>query len=345
MRKSFFCLLLLACMACVVYSGFRRERVLLDVCNHVAVDSAEHIYKVYPATPVDTVLAWIERDYRTVSPSSWHLHCRYLGLDSVVPGYYVFRAMEGDRTIIRRLMMGRQSEYKLTLSHSVRTNEHLAARLGKALLLDSTEIISRLQDRDYLSRFGFQPHTATAMFLPNTYFVYWTITPDELFERMSAEYQHFWNESRCAKAQALGLSPMEVMTLASIVNSETFRASEWPSIASLYLNRLRIGMPLQADPTIVFANRIFSARRVLRRHLQVDSPYNTYRHRGLPPGPVRCALPDCVDSVLAAPRTDYIYMCANPDFSGTHVFTSRYADHLRVAARYQMELNRRRIRR
>lgn len=333
--------LLLMLLAAGAYKG---EIYLLDECNHTSRDSVPHAYKIYPDTPMDTVLAWIERDYETTWDWAWQQHRKYLHMDSIVPGYYKFDTVIGDRTLIRRLTTGEQSQYKLVLTQNMRTCEHIAKRLGETLLLDSMEIITRLQDPTYIGRYGLKEETATCLFIPNTYFIYWTITPDELFERMGTEYKRFWNDERQAKAAKLGLSIEEVMTLASIVNSETFRAKEWSKIASLYLNRLRKGMLLQADPTVIFANRNFAIRRVLRRHIAIDSPYNTYKTRGLPPGPIRCAQPACIDSVLNAPETNYIYMCANPDFSGTHVFTSRYSDHLRIAAQYQHELNRRNIR-
>jgi UPF0755 protein len=160
---------------------------------------------------------------------------------------------------------------------------------------------------------------------------------------MYKEYQRFWNEDRLAKAEKLGLTPVEVATLASIVASETNRKEEHSTIASLYLNRLRKGIALQACPTVIFATGDFTLRRVLKRHLAIESPYNTYKHRGLPPGPIRLARPDVIDAVLNAPKTDYLYMCANPDFSGTHVFSSSYTKHSAVAREYQRALNQRKV--
>ena len=160
---------------------------------------------------------------------------------------------------------------------------------------------------------------------------------------MHREYQHFWDEERLKKAQALGLTPVEVATIASIIASETNKNEEYPIIASIYINRLNKGIALQACPTVIFAVGDFSMRRVLKRHLAIDSPYNTYIYRGLPPTPIRLTRPDVIDAVLNAPRTDYLYMCANPDFSGTHIFSSSYAKHSAVARQYQRELNNRKI--
>ena len=161
---------------------------------------------------------------------------------------------------------------------------------------------------------------------------------------MDKEYKRFWNADRLHKADSLGLKPTEVATVASIVESETHNQAEFPAIASLYLNRLRLGMPLQACPTVIFANGDFKLRRVLKRHLKIDSPYNTYKYRGLPPGPIRCARGTTIDDVLNAPQTNYLYMCANPDWSGTHIFSSSYSNHAAAAKQYQKELNARKIR-
>ena len=166
---------------------------------------------------------------------------------------------------------------------------------------------------------------------------------EQLFGRMRREYDSFWTDERVRKADSLGLSREEVITLASIVESETNRKIEYPQIAALYLNRLRKGMFLQACPTVIFASGNFNTRRVLNRHLAIDSPYNTYKNLGLPPGPIRCPLGSTVDAVLNAPPTRVLYMCANPDFSGTHVFSVTFAQHAAVARRYQAALNERGI--
>lgn len=336
--------MLVACACTIAYVALR-ERSLLLTSNFYSRDGETHGYCIWPDTPIDSIEAMLLLDYNLRDRSAFRRHIRWIMKDSVArPGYYRLDATFGDKRLLDRLRLGQQSEYRLALSHTMRTPEQVAARLGKTLMLDSLDIISRLQDETYLMQFGLTPETATCLFLPDTYYVYWTMTPDEFFERMAKEYNRFWNDLRRQKAAALGFSPVEIHTLASIVNSETFRAAEWPAIASLYLNRLEKGMLLQADPTVVYANRCFGARRVLRTHLAIDSPYNTYKYRGLPPGPIRCALPACIDSVLAAPKTKYLYMCANPDFSGTHVFTTTYTQHLNVARQYQRELNRRHIR-
>ena len=275
-----------------------------------------------------------------------HLHflqCKYLHFQQPKPGHYRFANEIGNRELIRRLQLGEETPIKLSFTQAIRTREQLAGFMGNKLMLDSLEVKNRLDDKDYLAHFGLTPETAVCLFIPNTYEVYWTLSADQLFARMYKEYQRFWNEERLAKAKKLGLTPTEVATLASIVASETNRKEEHPTIASLYLNRLRKGIALQACPTVIFAVGDFKMRRVLKRHLKIDSPYNTYTQRGLPPGPIRLARPDVIDAVLNAPKTDYLYMCANPDFSGTHVFSSSYSKHSSVARQYQRELNKRRV--
>jgi UPF0755 protein len=271
------------------------------------------------------------------------MHSRYMHFTHVKPGYYRFGDKIANRDLIRRLQYGEESPIKLSFTHALRTPEQVAGHMGQRLMLDSAEVIQRLQDKEYLSHFGLTPETAVCLFIPNTYEVYWTMTVDQLFARMYKEYQRFWNEDRLAKAEKLGLTPVEVATLASIVASETNRKEEHSTIASLYLNRLRKGIALQACPTVIFATGDFTLRRVLKRHLAIESPYNTYKHRGLPPGPIRLARPDVIDAVLNAPKTDYLYMCANPDFSGTHVFSSSYTKHSAVAREYQRALNQRKV--
>ena len=277
------------------------------------------------------------------SELAWCLQCKYLHFQQLKPGHYRFANEIGNRELIRRLQLGEETPIKLSFTQAIRTREQLAGFMGNKLMLDSLEVKNRLDDKDYLAHFGLTPETAVCLFIPNTYEVYWTLSADQLFARMYKEYQRFWNEERLAKAKKIGLTPTEVATLASIVASETNRKEEHPTIASLYLNRLRKGIALQACPTVIFAVGDFKMRRVLKRHLKIDSPYNTYTQRGLPPGPIRLARPDVIDAVLNAPKTDYLYMCANPDFSGTHVFSSSYSKHSSVARQYQRELNKRRV--
>jgi UPF0755 protein len=185
---------------------------------------------------------------------------------------------------------------------------------------------------------GFNSDNMLVMFIPNTYEVYYNITPDALVKRMYGEYQNFWNDERIAKAKKIGLTPIEVSILASIVQAETISDDEAPTIAGLYLNRLKQGIPLQADPTLVFAVGDFTLKRILNVHKEIDSPYNTYRYAGLPPGPINMPEIKSLKAVLDYLPSDFIYMCAKEDFSGRHNFTSDYQEHMNNAIRYQRAL-------
>lgn len=315
-----------------------------EVCNLWSIDGESHGYYIYPDASIDSVMALVREDYKIAAETDFKMRSKRLYFTSVKPGYYKFPPKLGDKHFIVRLQLGQQSPVRLTFNNQIRTRQQLASRLAKQLMLDSASLMVRLDSAEYLQKYGLTRETAVCMFLPDTYEVYWTITPDNLFDRMQKEYKRFWNESRRQKADSLGLTPTEVATVASIVESETHNQKEFPEIASLYLNRLRLGMALQACPTVIFANGDFKLRRVLKRHLKIDSPYNTYKYRGLPPGPIRCARGTTIDAVLNAPQTDYLYMCANPDWSGTHIFSSSYAKHAAAAKEYQKELNARKIR-
>lgn len=315
----------------------------MNVCNFSSYDEESHGYYVFPGASIDSVLEIVLQDYKIAAKTDFKWHKKRLLFNSVKPGYYRFPAKMGNREFMTKLQLGQQTPIRLTFNNQIRTREQLAGRLAKQLLLDSVSIIERLDSTGYMQQYGLNRETAVCMFLPDTYEIYWTTTPDKLFDRMYKEYQRFWNVGRLHKADSLGLKPTEVATLASIVESETHRQAEFPTIASLYLNRLRLGMPLQACPTVIFAVGDFKMRRVLKRHLRIESPYNTYINRGLPPGPIRCARGSTIDSVLCAPKTDYLFMCANPDWSGTHLFSSSYGKHAAAAKEYQKELNARQI--
>ncbi len=304
----------------------------------------KHGYYIPSPASVDSVLQVLQADYTFSSMIFWNKQVHRQHLSEVRPGYYVFGDKVKFADVVRRLKGGEETPIKLTFTHTVRTPEQLAQRLSKQLLLDSASIAHRMYDAEYMARYGLKPETAITLFLPDTYEVYWTMTPDQLFDRMAKEYKRFWTEKRKAQAAAMKLSQSEVATLSSIVESETNNQNEYPTIASIYLNRLRKNIPLQACPTVIFAQRDFGKKRVLKKDLEFNSPYNTYKYRGLPPGPIRCTRKSTIDAVLNAPKTDYLYMCANPDFSGTHVFSKSYLDHQRVAAKYQKELNKRHVR-
>ena len=311
----------------------------LNVSNFRSKDGKKHGYYIYPHTRIEDVLDMMDKDYNIGSHRDFELHARSLHFNYPEPGYYLIPENLGNRELIERLKYGKQDPISLTWTNAERTREQLAAKLGSKLMLDSAEVIKRLESDSYMEQYGLNKETSRCLFIPNTYEVYWNITPDQLFERMKYEYDQFWTEQRRAKAEKLGMTPVEVAILASIVESESNNKNELPTIASLYLNRLRKGMPLQACPTVIYAVGDFSLRRILYRHLAVESPYNTYKHKGLPPGPIRCALPRSIDFVLNAPKTNYLYMCANPSLNGTHIFSATFNGHANAAAEYHSMMN------
>lgn len=257
-------------------------------------------------------------------------------------GRYAIHPGENVHHVFSRLYRGYQEPMNLTIG-SVRTLDRLARNVGEQLMIDSAEIAAPLSDSAFIHRLGYTPETLPALFIPNTYQVYWNMSVEEFFQRMQKEHAAFWNEKRRAQAQAMHMTPEEVATLASIVEEETNNNAEKPTVAGLYINRLHANMPLQADPTIKFALQNAGIRRITNADLNIDSPYNTYLHTGLPPGPIRIPSIVGLDAVLNYTRHNYLYMCAKEDFSGTHNFASNYRDHLRNARKYWNALNRRKI--
>lgn len=263
-------------------------------------------------------------------------------INHIKTGKYAIKPGDNMRYLERRLNMGYQTPINLTIG-SVRTLDRLARNVSKQLMIDSTEIAQLLADTSFIYPLGYTKETLPALFIPNTYEVYWNMSAEEFVKRMVREHKAFWNEKRLQQAKSIGLTPIEVSTLASIVEEETAVNSEKPIVAGLYLNRLKRSMLLQADPTIKFSLQDFGLRRILYKHLEVNSPYNTYKHVGLPPGPIRIPSIQGLESVLNYTSHNYLYMCAKEDFSGTHNFAVTSGQHAANARRYQQALNRRRI--
>lgn len=257
-------------------------------------------------------------------------------------GRYLIKPGENAYHLYQQLAKGHQTPINLTIN-GTRTLDRLARNIGKQLMIDSTEIARKLNDPIFIGSLGYDEQNAYCLFIPNTYEVYWDISTDDFFKRMQKEHDKFWNKERLTKAEKIGLTPRQVYTLASIVDEETNNNTEKPIVAGLYMNRLHIGMPLQADPTIKFALQDFELRRITHTHLNVESPYNTYKNTGLPPGPIRISSIKGIDSVLDYTRHNYLYMCAKEDFSGTHNFATTLSEHMINAQKYWKALNDRKI--
>jgi len=245
-------------------------------------------------------------------------------------------------TLVRKLKNGEQTPIQLTVS-STWTKEMLAAKVAKQLMADSAAIATAMNDPELCAKYGMDPVTIVTVFIPNTYEMYWNVAPETFVDRMYKEYERFWTKEREAKAKQMNMSRLEVVTLASIVDAETANNGEKPMIAGLYLNRFRKGMLLQADPTVKYALGDFGLRRIYASMLRVQSPYNTYVTKGLPPSPIRVPGVESIDAVLNHVEHDYLFMCAKEDFSGTHNFAATFAQHQANARRYVAALNARNI--
>jgi len=260
----------------------------------------------------------------------------------VKPGKYHLHEGFTNRKLINMLASGSQEPVQLAF-HNLRLKEEFAGFVAKKIEPDSVSILRLLDSSEFLSKYGFTPENVYAMFIPNTYQLYWNNTPEKFFKRMNANYVAFWTSERKQQAAEIKLSPIEVSILASIVDAEALHDEEMPTIAGLYLNRLKIGMKLESDPTVIFSLHDFTIRRVLNKYLSYNSPYNTYLHTGLPPGPIMMPSVNAIDAVLNYRKSDYIYMCAKEDFSGNHNFATNHADHMINAHKFQQALNERNI--
>ena len=260
----------------------------------------------------------------------------------VKPGRYVIDKDFSYNSLINMLRSGHQTPVRITFQN-IRTLNQLAGKIGNQIEADSIQIMSFLSDESNYIDDGFKKETVIAVFIPNTYEMYRNTDSRGLYNRMLKEYGIFWNSQRISMAEGKGLDPIEVSILASIIDDEVVKPDEKPRIAGVYLNRLKAGIPLQACPTIKFALNDFTITRVLYKHLQVDSPYNTYMHLGFPPGPIGCPSIEGIDAVLNAEKHDYLFFAAKADFSGYHNFSRTLAEHNHYAAIYQKELNKRKI--
>ena len=292
---------------------------------------------------IDSISIELSENCKNIGVSSLLILARHSGYnDNIHTGRYAITPTIGSLQLLRHLRNGQQSPVKLTIP-SVRTTERLAEELSEKLMISKHDIMEYLTNNDSCALYGADTANVIALFIPNTYEVYWNISTARLLAKMKQEQQAFWKGNRKSKADALGMTPLEIMTLASIVDEETANNAEKPMVAGMYYNRLRQDMPLQADPTIKFALKQFDIRRIYNNMLRIKSPYNTYINTGLPPGPIRIPSVAGIDAVLNLIHHDYLYMCAKEDFSGTHNFARTYPEHLANAARYSKALNARGI--
>lgn len=298
---------------------------------NLQVEKEDVYIKIPKGTNFKGLMTILEKDSILHDPLSFAFLAQLLKYqERVKPGRYLIKKNMDNLEAIRMLRAGNQKPLKVTFN-SIRTKKDFAKRIANYLSFESDTLLQLLRDTSMTKSYGFDTLNIISMFIPNTYEVYWNTSPKKFLDRMHREYEKFWNEKRRKKAKNLELSPQEVAVLASIVQAETNKNEEKPRVAGLYINRLRENIHLEADPTLVFALQDYTIKRVLNRHLKIESPYNTYLNAGLPPGPINMPSPQSIDAVLNYEQHEYIFMCAKEDFSGYHNFAKTHTEHLKNA--------------
>jgi UPF0755 protein len=291
---------------------------------------------------LDDVVAIIKAQHILNNTESFKWVASKMNFKNIKPGKYKITKGLSNIELVRLLRSGKQEPIKLTFQN-IRLKTDFAGYIGKNFEIDSLAFLNMLDSIDLVRQYGFDEETIFCMFIPNTYEMYWNTSKEKFFERMQKEYVKFWHTERLAQAKAIGLSPVQVSILASIVDQEALLNREMVRIAGVYMNRLNRGIKLEADPTVIFANGDFTVKRVLYKLLQKDSPYNTYKYSGLPPGPICMPSVAAIDAVLHFEKHNYIYFCAKEDFSGLHNFASNVTEHQMNARKFQQALNNRGI--
>lgn len=337
--KTWKLVVLFAVLAGVVAVGIFGGRWYGD--NRKANFTGKADLYVYPDQSVADVLAAIP-DSIVLRPRSLRRVMAGLSDSDLKPGHYVVEKGKPSIYVPRMLRAGWQTPVNLTLSGMMRQKEAIARKISRQMMLDSTTVMNALNDKELLSSYGFTPEDVFSLFIPDTYEVYWTDSMKEILDKQKAAYDAFWTADNLRLASAQGLSPKEVSIVASIVKSESNYEPEYPSIAGVYLNRLHQGMKLQADPTVAFCFD-YTLSRILYKHLEVDSPYNTYLYEGLPPGPICVPDKPSLKAVLDPDRHGYLFFCASAAMDGTHKFAATLSEHGRNAREFQRALDMRRF--
>lgn len=306
--------------------------------------TVEEYYLYIPTnTTYETLLFILTKDHVISDEASFNWLANKMNLPKHIhAGKYEIKKNLNNYDFIIQLRTGNTVDQKVTINQ-IYTIYDIASVAGNSLELDSAEFIKKVLDPEFLKEKGFTKETIVSLFLPDTYFFKWNTGVDGFIDRMETEYKKFWNENRQAKAKEINLSPLEVTTLAAIVQMEVMHGDEMPKVAGLYLNRLKRGMLLQADPTLKYAANDWTIRRVLDEHKLIESPYNTYIHAGLPPGPIIMPQKTAIDAVLNPISHNYTFMCAKADMSGYHEFSTNISQHNYYANLYRRELNKRKI--
>ena len=324
-----------------VYDYYKK---IFGVNVKTLTDAPEFVY-IPTGSQLNDVVRILDQNNLLINSASFEwLSMKMNYNENIKPGKYKIEPGMSNKQLITLLRSGRQTPVKL-IFNNVRTRDEFAEKIAEQIEADKASLLNLLNDKSYVDSLDSQFNTENilSLFLPNTYEFYWNTSARQFMERMKKEYDKFWTSDRLAKAEKLGFSKPEVTVLASIVEQETKKKDEMPRVAGVYMNRYKKGWKLEADPTLVFANNDFSIRRVLNIHKEIDSPYNTYKYPGLPPGPISIPSITAINSVLNYEKHDYMFFCARADFSGYHSFAETYSQHLINARKFQKELNKRNI--
>lgn len=337
-------LILLIFLAAVIIAGYFGRKTYNNIFkSNVTVSETEYLY-IPTGSNYDDLIRILDNSgfINDIKTFEFVAKIKKYG-EPIYPGKYEIRCDMSNNELVNILRSGRQTPVKVTFI-STRNIENIAGKAATNIEADSSSIISLIRNEETAKKYGFSEETFCSMFIPNTYEFYWNTSAEEFVQRMADEYKKFWNAERHTKATEIGLSQSEVATLASIVESETQKNDEKQRIAGVYMNRLQKGWLLQADPTVVFAAGDFTIKRVLTKHLEIDSPYNTYKYVGLPPGPICIPSTSSIDAVLNYEKHNFMYFCAKEDFSGYHNFAATNAQHEANARRYHEALRKAKIR-
>lgn len=298
----------------------------------------DYVLYVYPDTPLNEVEDSLIQGAKVKNVKSLLRTFTKEGVaDRMKPGRYVLDTKVSSTYAARMLNLGWQTPQNLTFSGTIRTRERVVKMISNQMMVDSATVANALTDNEFLANYGVDSIDFFTIILPDTYQIYWTASIDDIFARLRKEYDAFWTDERVEKARKQGLTQYQASIMASIVQGETRKPQEYPIIAGVYLNRLHKGMKLQADPTICYIYG-YTLNRVLRKHLEAESPYNTYKYVGLPPTPINSPCKECLEAVLNPQKHDYIFFCANPAFDGTHRFAVTYDEHMKNAREFQTAL-------
>lgn len=341
MRKRILIIISILILLAGTIVGMLGYRMLFS--NNVSPQASSLIF-IPTGSLFDDVLDILEKENVLVNKHSFQRLAKQKNYPKhVKAGCYRIKQGANNNELVNMFRSGNQQAVNFTFNN-IRTKEQLAKRVSEQLETDYDELLSFLNNDERLLPYNVTAETVLTIFIPNTYQIWWNTSAEGFVERMYKEYQKFWTENRLAKAENTGLSPTQIIILASIVEEENHRTDEQPRIAGVYMNRLKKNMLLQADPTVKFALQDFGRKRILRKDLEINSPYNTYKYGGLPPGPIRIPSPTCIDAVLNYEHHNYIYMCAKDDLSGYHNFASTLRQHNINAAKYHNALNKRNVR-